>query len=256
LLLRKSFFHLHKWEKLSRMKGVAIINRFWLCVLKRLGCSLIVGLHAAFFLGCAPHVETVAQGQEKQAFCAKIAILPFQGILPDKEERKVVQCPICGSMFKTNRADQISVKNVENLFVKHLQRYSRIEVIPSDKAKAAYNMVSAEFPRASLIENIQKTGHKLNAEGAIVGYVYRYAERKGFAYSAEQPASVAFDVHLIRVEDGSIIWKGTFDETQRSLLENLLQMASFLKRGAKWLTAEELTQKGMDEIFKTFPVEP
>jgi hypothetical protein len=83
--------------------------------------------------------------------------------------------------------------------------------------------------------------------------VYRFRERKGFSLSVEKPASVAFEIHLIRVSDGAIVWRGIFDKTQASLMENLLQIASFIKEGAKWVTAKELAAEGMDEVLKDFP---
>ncbi|MCK7507368.1 MAG: hypothetical protein MZV70_27215 [Desulfobacterales bacterium] len=85
-----------------------------------------------------------------------------------------------------------------------------------------------------------------------VGYVYRYRERVGYDYSAERPASVAFEIHLISAKDGSTLWRGIFDKTQKSLMEDVFQVSSFFKGGAKWLTARELTKLGVDEVFSTF----
>ncbi|MGZ3634670.1 MAG: hypothetical protein ACXWMO_02035, partial [Syntrophales bacterium] len=62
-----------------------------------------------------------------------------------------------------------------------------------------------------------------------------------------------FEIHLIRVSDGVIVWRGIFDKTQISLMENLLQIASFIKEGGKWVTAKELAAEGMDEVLKDFP---
>jgi hypothetical protein len=64
---------------------------------------------------------------------------------------------------------------------------------------------------------------------------------------------VGFDVHLLRVRDGRKVWDGKFDETQQALSENLLKIGSFFRRKASWLTAEELSSVGMDEMLKRFP---
>ncbi len=69
----------------------------------------------------------------------------------------------------------------------------------------------------------------------------------------ERPASVGFDVHLFRIRDGKMVWVGKFEETQRPLSENLLKIGSFFRRKASWLTAEELSRVGIDEMFKKFP---
>ncbi len=100
---------------------------------------------------------------------------------------------------------------------------------------------------------MKKVGDELEADGIMLGYVYRYRERKGYAYSAEKPASVAFEIHLIRVSDGAVVWKGIFDKTQTSLMEDMLQISSFLKERGRWVTAKELTAEGMDEVLREIP---
>jgi hypothetical protein len=55
------------------------------------------------------------------------------------------------------------------------------------------------------------------------------------------------------VEDGVSVWKGVFDKTQSSLLENILEIMPFLRGGGKWMTAEELAREGVREILDGFP---
>jgi hypothetical protein len=93
----------------------------------------------------------------------------------------------------------------------------------------------------------------LNVDFIFIGFVFRFEERIGSHIGAEKPASVGFDVHLIRLRDEKIVWTGKFDETQRPLSENLLKIGSFFRRKASWLTAEELSSVGMDEMLKKFP---
>jgi hypothetical protein len=69
----------------------------------------------------------------------------------------------------------------------------------------------------------------------------------------QSPASVAFDIHLISVADGSSIWYGYYDETQQSLSENLFRLRLFFKRKWKWITAEEMAISALDELLETFP---
>jgi hypothetical protein len=88
----------------------------------------------------------------------------------------------------------------------------------------------------------------------IVGTVWRYKERVGGALAVQSPASVAFAIYVIEVATGKTVWKAKFDETQRPLSENILEAKRFLKRGAKWLSANELAQYGVKEIFKGFPL--
>jgi len=86
------------------------------------------------------------------------------------------------------------------------------------------------------------------------GTIYRFRQRVGTSLSVTTPASVAFAMELIRVSDGRAIWSRAFDETQRSLDENLLKLGGFLKRGGGWLTAEELAAFGLNEVMSSSPV--
>jgi len=81
-------------------------------------------------------------------------------------------------------------------------------------------------------------------------FIYRFEERKGGSAGVEKPAGVAFHAHLM---DGSRALKTmVFDETQRSLSENLLDLPTFVKRGAKWLTAQELAREGIRKAIDSF----
>ena len=64
---------------------------------------------------------------------------------------------------------------------------------------------------------------------------------------------MAFDLHMIRPEDGRILWKGKFDKTQRSLSENLLDWAIFRQGRGRWMTVEELALYGLGKMLKEMP---
>jgi hypothetical protein len=64
---------------------------------------------------------------------------------------------------------------------------------------------------------------------------------------------VAFDLYLISVGDGAILWKARFDKTQISLSENLFDIQTFLKAKGRWMTAGELASLGLTEVVETFP---
>jgi hypothetical protein len=96
-------------------------------------------------------------------------------------------------------------------------------------------------------------GKTLNVDFIFLGVLFRFEERIGSSIGAEKPASVGFDVHLFRMRDEKMVWRGKFDETQKPLSEDLLKIGSFVRRKASWLTAGELSSVGMDEMLKRFP---
>jgi hypothetical protein len=163
-----------------------------------------------------------------------------------------VRCPICGSINPGGSVVSGAESVLEEMFTDKLRELNTVEIIPSDKTEKIYHQVSSGSAKLSLTEKALKVGNELHADVLAVGFVYRYRERVGYAYSTEHPASVAFEIHLISVKDGTTLWRGAFDKTQRSLTENVYEVFSFVKGGAKWVTASQLTKLGVDEVFRTF----
>ncbi len=129
-------------------------------------------------------------------------------------------------------------------------------LLEGEKVDGIFRRVSASSLKTPLKDVLREVGRELEVQGVVVGHLYRFRERKGVAYTVEQPASVAFDLHLVRVSDGKIVWRAQFDKTQGSLMEDLLQIAAFLRQKGRWVTAAELAEEGMEEVLRTFPVLP
>ncbi|MEA1935680.1 MAG: hypothetical protein U9M96_02525 [Thermodesulfobacteriota bacterium] len=184
---------------------------------------------------------------------SRIAVIPFQIVIPEDASAKTIRCPLSGTIFRTCKSSEGAEKVVEKIFLRKLKDCRQFILIPTDRAGGVYRRISINSLKVTPLAILRKVGKELDADGVVAGYVYRYRERKGYPYSAEKPASVAFGIYLIRVSDGTLVWRGVFDRTQRTLLENILQVSSFFKQGGRWITAEELSKVGIDEILKTFP---
>jgi hypothetical protein len=182
----------------------------------------------------------------------RLAVLPFQDLTPEDPAVRMVSCPLCGVIFQTEKPAPSAGKIVEDIVRTSLREYKQFTFADPDLSAEVYARTAASGP-AVLSEILQKTGKELNVDASLVGYVFRYRERKGYPYSVEKPASAAFDLHLVRVKDGVIVWRGAFDKTQRSLMENIFQLPSFLSGGGKWLTAKELAADGVAALLMTFP---
>jgi arginase family enzyme len=61
---------------------------------------------------------------------------------------------------------------------------------------------------------------------------------------------VAFSLILVRAKDGAVLWRYSFDQTQQSLTENLLNWRFYKEKGMRWVTARELAAYGMEEAIK------
>jgi hypothetical protein len=182
----------------------------------------------------------------------RIAIIPFQAVFPETESSTTVISPISGIGYFGGKIAVGAQYVVEDIFIDKLKDYKDVKIIPLDKAEGVYKRISTESLKMPLMEIMKKVGAELDADVIAVGYVFRYIERIGYHYSAEKPASVALEITFLKSTDGSLIWRGVFDKTQKSLMEDLFQIASFYRGGGKWLNAYELTKQGMDQAFKTF----
>lgn len=123
------------------------------------------------------------------------------------------------------------------------------ELISPDSAREASSRISASGEGPGDTETAGRVARELNADAAITGFLYRWKEREGSDYAVNNPASVFFDLCLVSPEDGSILWRGRFKKTQRSLSENLLDIRTFFKGKGKWMTANDLAGMGMNDLI-------
>jgi hypothetical protein len=97
---------------------------------------------------------------------------------------------------------------------------------------------------------LTRIGSELKCNAALVTTLSRYEQRVGGEYGADSPASAAFSMKLFNTRDGSLIWSTMFNQTQQSLLSNIMSAYQY---GLKWLTVEELVTLGVAEKIKQCP---
>jgi TolB-like protein len=207
-----------------------------------------------FLPGCRKNI-VVKENVLPTSGIEKILIFPFKNMSAVYGENVNSRCPICGKVFMTGKvAEDADNMLTEQLFVL-LKNRKDIELIPASQSQGVMSdLLSEDKKLLSEQDLLVETGRALKADWVLSGYIFRFRDRVGGKYSVDLPASVAFDIHLIRVADGRLFWSDHFDETQRPLSENLFQIGSFLQRKAKWITANEMAVSGLKNILKTFPV--
>jgi hypothetical protein len=92
---------------------------------------------------------------------------------------------------------------------------------------------------------LRRIGEAVFADAVITARVLRLRERVGNEIGAKSPASVAFNVELIDVRRGDIVWSARFDETQKALSENIFAIGDISQRGIRWLNADQLMLEGV-----------
>jgi hypothetical protein len=222
---------------------------------KTIGLIKIFLLTVMLFLpGCKTNI-VVQENVLPPSGIKKILIFPFKNMSTAYSGNVNSRCPICGKVFMTGKvAEDADNMLTEQLFIL-LKDREDIKLIPANQSQEVMSdLLSDHKKKLSEQDLLVEAGRALDADAVLAGYIYRFRERIGTRYSVDLPASVAFGIHLIRVADGGLLWNGNFDETQRSLSNNLFQLGSFLRRKARWVTANEMAVSGLKDILKSFPV--
>jgi len=208
-----------------------------------------------FMVGCVANRDVVTKSFYREGDLAikKIGIIPFQQVVSEDPSQTFMKCPLCGTILRTCELKGSPERTIEELFAEELKSRGRYIVLSSERTGGIYTRISSNSFKASPGEVFQEVGRELGVDGVVAGYVFCYRERKGYPWSVEKPASVTFSIHLIRVDDGALVWRGIFDKTQRSLMEDLLSIGSFIHQGGKWATVRKLSEEGVGGLVETFP---
>lgn len=97
-------------------------------------------------------------------------------------------------------------------------------------------------------------GKRMGVDLLIVPQLIDWREREGGSAGVTSSAAVNMDFFLIDVrgEEGELLSRSHFREKQVGLADNLMNFNTFFKRGAKWLTAQDLAMEGVQKMIKEF----
>lgn len=198
----------------------------------RLHWLLLICFTAFYFFGCATSKRPV----EKLIIDQTITIIPFINysgeLIPEnntpKADGQIASRPV-EDLLTDALVSRLKQKGLKNISV--LPRLSRSE--------------GREFSLTSIQKEIAG-----RADVVIVGRLFRFKERRGSRYAASAPASVSFDIRVVRTVDGKMIHQYEYNETQAPLFENLLNLKKFVIRKGRWVKAIELACYGLDESIK------
>jgi len=192
-----------------------------------------------------------APGAAAVAPRARIAVMPVE--LPREVGPAPAHCPICGVALATGEIKPGGEERVAELIYNWLLVNRCYDVISPGVSEGAYQSALRDTMTASPVAYMRAVGNQLGAEAVLGGILYRYRERAGKAYSVSKAASIGFDLHLVRTSDGMVLWSARFDETQKTLTENMFDIFKFFKLGVRWLTVDDYAVQAVSETLKDFP---
>ena len=95
-----------------------------------------------------------------------------------------------------------------------------------------------------------EVGRCMKTDYLLVPQILYWRERVGDSYTVESPASVVLDFYLIQIAEPNGIVRKHYDETQKSLSEDLGHAEKFFNRDGKWVSAKYLAVEGMDIMLR------
>ena len=173
-----------------------------------------------------------------------------------REEPDVVRNPLSGSSFMAAPVPKHAVEKMTTALFDRMVAEKKYDLISPGHVKGRLERLANSDNNIGMdvATVLKKVGETFGADAVMLGYVYRWSEREGSDYAAKKPASVAFDLYIVRPFTGEIIWGARYDKTQRPLSENILDWSTFAESGGRWMTAEKMAMLGLEKMFKEIQV--
>ena len=175
----------------------------------------------------------------------KVAVMPFY---PEAPSARSVGGETGGVSWQ-------SAALVASYFSNALAAQGVTVIAPSD-LEGAFMGQGLPVPRLDPKTAAERAANDFGATAVVLGKVTRWREREGSSLGARRPASVAFEVSLHQAPLGRRLWTGRFDETQKSITEDILRARKYPGGGTRWLTTGEFARWGAEEIAKSMTSAP
>lgn len=120
------------------------------------------------------------------------------------------------------------------------------DVVPMSDVTAALEKLPPTTA-GNLEDNAIAVGKAVGADGVVYGEVTTWRERVGSDYAAASPAAVAFSLHLVAISNRQVLWSAHFNKEQKSLSENIFDLANFVRNSGRWVMAHEIAQEGVNQ---------
>jgi hypothetical protein len=167
------------------------------------------------------------------------------GILP----AQVAEITILPSDTRTKEQLEAGADIITSLLNDYFKNSQKAQMVSASQLAGLSSSVEA----AKLLHIAREAGQQLHYDAVLITSVKRYRPREGTKYSVIRPASVYFSLQLLAVANGQIIWSADFDQTQKTLFENILPSTRSTGSGFRWLTAAELAAAGLTKKLDSCP---
>lgn len=189
-----------------------------------------------FLVGCAQIKET-----SKLTLEGRIAIAPFDVPLSPGDV-------ISGYLTDASTKVKIEVLlELDNFLMQHLTKKEHIQIIPKNFVEQCKEIFIYK-ERHTFLNPVEKwinIGKCIPADYILVPQLLIFKERRGGQWGVEEPAKVMLSLNLIDINNKTLLKSYLYKEEQQPLLENMLTIKKFIKRGGKWVSAMDLAKEGI-----------
>lgn len=219
-----------------------------------LWCCIAVCLFLIY--GCHPKKTSTPGADSSFPEINKIVVVGFRSAVAHDQKSDTVRSPLSGSVFLAGPVPQEVIQPITNRLFDRLVADKKCELVSPGQAEGVYSSIVDSDTNVGMgaLKILQMVGEQFGSDAVLAGYIYRWQERQGSDYAVNRAASVAFDLHLVSPTDGTILWRGKFDKTQRSLTENLLDLKTFVQGKGQWMTADKLALIGLNKLLNEMPI--
>jgi len=178
--------------------------------------------------------------QERHFELHKLAVAPFEAGRPyvRASDRQAVD-PDAAAVVSKQVAEALRARG--------------IDVVGPEDVRTAADPSAAPSDTMDPSRLVSVASRQFGADAVLIGTVLRWRDRVGEKLGASKSASVGFEVTLLRTPDGAKLWTAVFDETQLPITDNFFNVFRYPGGGTRWLTAQELSGWGADEVAQALP---
>jgi hypothetical protein len=183
-----------------------------------------------------------------------ILVLPFYNLAASYGPNVGLRGPLSFKVFETGMTDPLASDFMtDNLMELLLSNLADRQITLSEALVFDFRRPPGSEFKDEIISALRSAGRQQAADAVMIGFLYDYREREGGAFGVRQPARVAFELNLVGVSSGRLLWHRQFAEIQQPLNEDLLRLPQFLKRGGRWVSVQEIARTALEEMLKTIP---
>lgn len=167
-----------------------------------------------------------------------------------------VSCPIAGESFVPCSVSERAESELAAALAARLSGLPGVTLVPAAEVNAAMARLKGKDPAAgfSLAGPWQaELAREAGADYALTGFIYCWRDRSGSAWGTSSPAAISFCLHLIEVGSDRVMWRMRYEDEQRPLSDNLLEIGTFIRRGGKWVTSAEMAVEAAAEMRRRLP---